>query len=73
MITGYLGDAATGAAAAEMVTAAKEVNPNALYLLDPVLGDDGKLYVREGVEAAIAEELLPLADIVTPNLFELDG
>lgn len=71
VMTGYLGDPGNGEAAAETVAAAKETNPNALYLLDPVLGDDGKLYVREGVEEAIAEHLLPLADIVTPNLFEL--
>ena len=40
-------------------------------LIDPVLGDDGKLYVAQAVAEAIREQLLPLATILTPNAFEL--
>ena len=40
-------------------------------LVDPVIGDDGKLYVSEAVASAIRDQLLPLASIITPNAFEL--
>lgn len=42
-----------------------------LYLLDPVLGDDGELYVQPDIAEAITGQLLARADIITPNAFEL--
>ena len=42
-----------------------------IILVDPVLGDDGKLYVAQAVAEAIRDKLVPLATIVTPNAFEL--
>ncbi len=39
-------------------------------VVDPVLGDDPKgLYVPEAVAAELREQLVPLADVVTPNAF----
>jgi pyridoxine kinase len=49
----------------------KALNPAALYLCDPVFGDDDGAYARPGVAEGMARELLPIADIVTPNRFEL--
>jgi len=40
-------------------------------LVDPVMGDHGKLYVPEEVASAIRDHLLPRATCVTPNGFEL--
>ncbi|WP_421789355.1 bifunctional hydroxymethylpyrimidine kinase/phosphomethylpyrimidine kinase [Hyphobacterium sp.] len=40
-------------------------------VVDPILGDAGSLYVKEDVAAAIRDLLVPLADIITPNAFEL--
>ena len=40
-------------------------------MLDPVLGDAGKLYVDPAIAVAMQEKLLPLADLMTPNAFEL--
>ncbi|MBB5753524.1 pyridoxal kinase [Prosthecomicrobium pneumaticum] len=71
ILSGYLGDAAQAEAIAGLVAAVKRANPAALYLLDPVLGDGGRLYVPEPVAAAMRDRLLPLADIVTPNPTEL--
>jgi pyridoxine kinase len=72
VLSGYLGEAGTAAVVAEAVAAVKSANPQALYLLDPVIGDAGRVFVRPGVPEAIAERLLPLADLCTPNVFELE-
>jgi len=43
-----------------------------MYLCDPAVGDEpGGLYVEEGAAAVIRGDLLPMADIATPNRFEL--
>ena len=72
VLSGYLGLPGTAAVAADVVTRLRQSKPDALYLCDPVIGDNGRVYVREGVEQAIRSQLLPLADIVTPNQFELE-
>jgi pyridoxine kinase len=41
-------------------------------VVDPILGDaPGGLYVRPDVAEAVAARLVPLADWITPNLWEL--
>lgn len=69
--SGYLGDPAQAEAVRRAVAAVKSRNPDALYLLDPVFGDEGGAYAKPGIAEAMARQLLPLADIVTPNRFEL--
>jgi len=72
VLSGYLGQAATGAVVAEAVRRLRGYHPGAPYLCDPVMGDeDGGLYVAEGIPEIFARTLLPLADIATPNRFEL--
>ncbi len=71
VISGYLGDATQAAVVRRAVGAVKTRNAKALYLLDPVFGDEGGAYAKPGIAEAMARELLPLADIVTPNRFEL--
>lgn len=45
--------------------------PDAFVMVDPVIGDHGRLYVPEDVAAAVRDLLLPLASCITPNAFEL--
>lgn len=71
VLTGYFGNAAQVIAAAKLIKAIKARNPQALYLCDPVIGDQDGLYVPEATACAIRDELLSLADIATPNRFEL--
>ena len=72
IITGYLPSADHVAAARRIVELVKVLHPAALYVADPVLGDDpGGLYVSRDTGDAVRETLLPLADIATPNRFEL--
>ncbi len=65
--SGYFGAAGQPGELADFLEQAKPP----LYLLDPVLGDHGQLYVAPEITEAIRERLLPHADIVTPNAFEL--
>src|ERR1700732_3653711 len=73
VLSGYLGDAATGEAVLDAVSRVKAANPAALYCCDPVIGDSGTgVYVRPGVAEFFQQRGLPAADIVTPNQFELE-
>lgn len=72
VLSGYLGDPGQAAAIAGLVKAVKASNPAALYICDPVIGDAGGLYVPEQTAAAIRDELVRLADISTPNRYELE-
>ena len=72
VLTGYFGAADQVASAAGLVAAVKAANPSAIALCDPNIGDAGSLFQPEAVGAAIRDRLLPLADIATPNRFELN-
>ena len=73
VMTGYLPSAAHVAFAERTVKRVRSRSDRALYLADPVLGDDPEgLYVGSDVAAAVRDRLLPLADIITPNRFELE-
>jgi pyridoxine kinase len=72
VMTGYFVDAAQVEVAAGAVARLKELRPDLVYLCDPILGDDKPgLYVPGEVAGAIASRLLPLADVIAPNRFEL--
>ncbi|MGE3627628.1 MAG: pyridoxal kinase [Hyphomicrobiales bacterium] len=72
VLTGYMPSAEHAGFAAMAARRLREVNPGALLLCDPIMGDDpGGLYVKEDVAAAQRDELAGAADIVTPNAFEL--
>jgi pyridoxine kinase len=71
ILSGYLGDAAHAGVVVDAVTLVRRENPSVLYLCDPVFGDDDGAYAKKGVAEAIARDLIPLADIVTPNRFEM--
>lgn len=73
VISGYLGAADQARAVADAVRKVKAANRHALYLCDPVFGDDDGAYARVGVAESMARDLVPLADIVTPNRFELSS
>ncbi|MCR4265632.1 pyridoxal kinase PdxY [Nitratireductor sp. ZSWI3] len=72
VLTGYLGSADQVEAIAGLVRKVKTANPRALYVCDPVIGDRQGLYVPEATARAIGSTLMPLADIATPNRYELE-
>ncbi|KAI0154820.1 Ribokinase-like protein [Xylariaceae sp. FL1272] len=75
MLSGYV----PGAAGVESVGAiAKELRENAkgrpggfFWVLDPVMGDNGKIYVAEDVVPKY-RELVSSADLILPNQFEAE-
>ncbi len=70
--TGYLPSAEHVAFAARAIARVKDVRADAHVLVDPVLGDEPKgLYIDPLAAAAIRDRLVPLADVLTPNRFEL--
>lgn len=71
ILSGYLGSSRQAKSIARLVRTVKEKSPDITYLCDPVIGDEGGLYVPEDRAAAIRDELIPLADIASPNRFEL--
>jgi pyridoxine kinase len=71
VFTGYLAHADQVEPVAALIDRLKRHNPDARHLCDPVLGDDGRLYVAEPLARAVRDRLVPRADILTPNAFEL--
>jgi pyridoxine kinase len=71
VLTGYLGRADVGEAALAAVGAVKAKNADAVYACDPVIGDEGRIYVRDGVAEFFRDRAIPAATIVSPNAFEL--
>ena len=69
VITGYLGDARQITPIQQTITTWQAQNKDAIYILDPVLGDAGTMYVSPDIAAGIATELLPIASIITPTRF----
>jgi pyridoxine kinase len=53
------------------VAEVKALNPTALYICDPVIGDQGAMYVKPELAKALAEILVPIADVLSPNVYEL--
>lgn len=71
ILTGYLGAPETAALVAEVVAEVKAANPNAIYICDPVIGDQGHMYVKPALADALQKILVPIADVLSPNVYEL--
>ncbi len=71
VLTGYMGEFAHIGLTAEVITELTHQNEALTVLVDPVMGDDGRLYIPKDRAQAICETLVPLASVITPNLWEL--
>ena len=73
LLSGYQGGADVGAVILRARDLIKERNPGAIYCCDPVMGDVGRgFYARPGIPEFMRDEVAPRADVMTPNLFELE-
>jgi pyridoxine kinase len=74
VLSGYMGDAAVGRAVMDAVRKVRSAAPGALYCCDPVMGDMGRgFYVHPDIPSIFRNEVIALADIITPNQFELEA
>lgn len=72
VLSGYQGGEEVGAVILEAVALVKSRNPAAIYCCDPVMGDtDRGVYVRPGIPDFMRTRVVPAADVITPNQFEL--
>ncbi|EZA59105.1 Pyridoxal kinase [Ooceraea biroi] len=72
LLTGYIGSASFLKRVAVLVKTLKSKNLNLTYVCDPVMGDNGKMYVPEELKEIYKKEVVPLADVLTPNQYELE-
>jgi pyridoxine kinase len=73
VLSGYLGDPEMGEVVLSAVASVKAANRDALYFCDPVMGDvGGGFYVRSGIPEFFRDAVVPHADVLTPNQFELE-
>ncbi len=71
VLSGYLGAPDHVGVVLDAVERVKAANAKAVFVCDPVLGDDGKLFVRDEIADAVLNGLWRHADWLTPNVFEL--
>lgn len=67
LLTGYIGDASF---LREVVDLRKMLPPTCRHICDPVMGDNGTLYVPEELVGIYRVEVLPGVAVLTPNQFE---
>ncbi|KAF9998386.1 hypothetical protein BGZ80_006553 [Entomortierella chlamydospora] len=70
ILTGYIGSAQNLAAVIEIVKKLRS-HGDPFFVLDPVMGDNGQLYVQPDV-IPLYRELMRYANAVTPNQFEAE-
>lgn len=72
IFSGYLPSIQHVEVVAAAVTRLRALKPTMTYICDPIFGDDpGGLYIDERSAHGIRDVLLPIADVMTPNRFEL--
>ena len=74
VLSGYLGDPEVGRTILDIVAEVRRQNPDAIYCCDPVMGDvDRGCYVRDGIPPLMRGRMVPAAQLITPNQFELEA
>ncbi len=72
VFSGYLPSAQHVEVVAAAIKRLREFKTEITYVCDPIFGDDPEgHYIDERAAVAIRDLLLPLADVLTPNRFEL--
>ncbi|CAD6267124.1 unnamed protein product [Miscanthus lutarioriparius] len=72
LLTGYIGSVSFLDTVLQVVDKLRSVNPDLLYVCDPVLGDEGKLYVPQELISVYQQKVVPVASMLTPNQFEVE-
>ncbi|BFF98060.1 pyridoxal kinase [Drosophila madeirensis] len=72
LLTGYIGNPLFLREVGIIVQKLRKANPKLVYVCDPVMGDNGQLYVPKELLPIYRDEIIPLADIITPNQYEVE-
>jgi pyridoxine kinase len=72
VLSGYLGGPGICDVVVDAVAQVKAANPHATYTCDPVMGNaTSGCFVDPAIPPVIRAQVVPVADIITPNQFEL--
>lgn len=72
VLSGYQGGEGIGEVIIDAVARVKAANPRAVYACDPVMGNaKSGCFVSPAIPVLLRERVVPVADIITPNQFEL--
>jgi pyridoxine kinase len=72
VLSGYQGGEDIGDVILDTVARVKAANPAAVYTCDPVMGNaKSGCFVHPAIPVLLRERVVPKADIITPNQFEL--
>ena len=72
VLSGYQGGDDIADVIVDTVARVKELNPNAVYACDPVMGNaKSGCFVSDNIPPLLRDKVVPVADIITPNQFEL--
>jgi pyridoxine kinase len=72
VLSGYLGGPGICDVVVDAVARVKAANPAATYTCDPVMGNaTSGCFVDPAIPPVIREQVVPVADLITPNQFEL--
>ena len=72
ILSGYQGSEGIADVILDGVARIKEANPDAIYACDPVMGNaKSGCFVAPAIPVLLRERVVPAADLITPNQFEL--
>ena len=72
VLSGYQGGVGIGDVIVDAVKRVKAANPSAIYACDPVMGNaKSGCFVAPEIPVLLRERVVPAADLITPNQFEL--
>ncbi|MBY6061205.1 pyridoxal kinase PdxY [Microbacterium esteraromaticum] len=72
VLSGYQGGEGIADVIIDAVAQVKAANPNAVYACDPVMGNaKSGCFVAPAIPDLLRDRVVPVADIITPNQFEL--
>ena len=72
VLSGYQGGEQIGEVILDAVARTKAANPAAIYACDPVMGNAASgCFVHPAIPVLLRERVVPRADLITPNQFEL--
>ncbi len=72
ILSGYQGGEGIGDVIIDAVARVKAANPSAIYACDPVMGNaKSGCFVAPAIPELLRQKVVPAADLITPNQFEL--